>query len=575
MEAYSKVHETPDVTGEEVQKWADSLIEEGYDLSEYTSDELYEAYISEEPKKYTLLDLISKGAQKTGQALSKGVSGWSKSAKSFDPNAPIGIRSPKPAATSTAKPEAKPAASTPAAAKPEAKPAASTPAAAKPESKPAASTSTAAKPTAKPSTAAKPAAPAAKQTGDKTKDMATFAKANPKLAAAAAERDRTRGTSATTNPLMKDMKSRLPEPKPAPTLAATAAAASKPTAFNPSSSSSSTAAAKPSTPKPTPRQQRLNMDLDVFDLVKGYLLDEGYAETEEGAMVMMVNMSEGWRESILEVLGGQSGDGYIGHPRLGIKNPMSAPKKPVTSAPKNTGVAGQLGNRAAAMDAAMKQLRNSYEVEGEQLDEISTRLAGKVVNARIERTGAAADRENKARTPQNVRDTVAAADKEARARKLAAGVRKRRSATNEQLEAWVEELIAEGYDLSGYTQEEIAEIYAQELELAESDSIAAMRERAAKRRKQRYGASDTSRGGRDDFKPYTEDDYKRGEKNNPRNTRKEEYVDESQHARENPESHDKDEKKKYEKVRGEKTPMPPRGDKRREDFEKWYRANVR
>ena len=33
--------------------------------------------------------------------------------------------------------------------------------------------------------------------------------------------------------------------------------------------------------------------------------------------------------------------------------------------------------------------------------------------------------------------------------------------------------------------------------------------------------------------------------------------------------------KKYEKVRGEKTPMPPRGDKRREEFEKWYAKNVR
>lgn len=33
--------------------------------------------------------------------------------------------------------------------------------------------------------------------------------------------------------------------------------------------------------------------------------------------------------------------------------------------------------------------------------------------------------------------------------------------------------------------------------------------------------------------------------------------------------------KKYGNVRGEKTPMPPRGDKRREDFEKWYAKNVR
>jgi hypothetical protein len=96
--------------------------------------------------------------------------------------------------------------------------------------------------------AAKPAAPApapAGQTGDKAKDMATFSKKNPELAAASAERDRTRGTSATTNPLMKDMKSRLPAPKPASgnTLSQTAAAASKPAAFNPTSS-----APKPSTP---------------------------------------------------------------------------------------------------------------------------------------------------------------------------------------------------------------------------------------------------------------------------------------------------------------------------------------
>ena len=42
----------------------------------------------------------------------------------------------------------------------------------------------------------------------------------------------------------------------------------------------------------------------------------------------------------------------------------------------------------------------------------------------------------------------------------------------------------------------------------------------------------------------------------------------------NPEKGEKTDRK-YEKVRGEKTPMPPRGDKRREDFEKWYAKNVR
>ena len=56
----------------------------------------------------------------------------------------------------------------------------------------------------------------------------------------------------------------------------------------------------------------------------------------------------------------------------------------------------------------------------------------------------------------------------------------------------------------------------------EADSIEKMRERAAKRRKQRYGASDTSRGGRDDFRPYTKADYERGEENDPRKKVKEE-----------------------------------------------------
>jgi len=41
----------------------------------------------------------------------------------------------------------------------------------------------------------------------------------------------------------------------------------------------------------------------------------------------------------------------------------------------------------------------------------------------------------------------------------------------------------------------------------------------------------------------------------------------------NPEEGERKEReanKKYERVRGERTPMPPRGNKRREDFEKWY-----
>jgi hypothetical protein len=49
-----------------------------------------------------------------------------------------------------------------------------------------------------------------------------------------------------------------------------------------------------------------------------------------------------------------------------------------------------------------------------------------------------------------------------------------------------------------------------------------------------------------------------------------ESIVEAQEARNNPEKYERDQKKKSAAARGEKTPMPPRGDKRREDFEKWY-----
>ena len=55
----------------------------------------------------------------------------------------------------------------------------------------------------------------------------------------------------------------------------------------------------------------------------------------------------------------------------------------------------------------------------------------------------------------------------------------------------------------------------------------------------------------------------------------EEYMDEASVANRDPEKYEGEQAKKSAPVRGEKTPMPPRGDKRREDFEKWYAKNVR
>ena len=47
-------------------------------------------------------------------------------------------------------------------------------------------------------------------------------------------------------------------------------------------------------------EKNVNEDLDTFDIIKGHLIDEGYADTEESALAIMTNMSENWKESILE-----------------------------------------------------------------------------------------------------------------------------------------------------------------------------------------------------------------------------------------------------------------------------------
>ena len=43
-----------------------------------------------------------------------------------------------------------------------------------------------------------------------------------------------------------------------------------------------------------------NESYDIYDIILSHLLDEGYAETPEAAEAIMVNMSEEWRDNIVE-----------------------------------------------------------------------------------------------------------------------------------------------------------------------------------------------------------------------------------------------------------------------------------
>ena len=211
-EAYLQVYAPQELTEEqvweEVEYWVNSLLEEGYDLSDYTWEEMYESY---------------RGTSVAGQAPTE--------TDAIEPKFGVDKTGIKPLTTFT-----KPAALTP---------------------------------------------------------MDQFAKANPRLAAAQAEKDRIRGTSQSDNPLMKDMKDRMPMTPSvqSPTLAKDLGGDSGNQSLldNPNAS-------KAATPKKTP----ITSGFDMFDVVKGYLIGEGYADTEEAALAIMANMSEDWKYSIME-----------------------------------------------------------------------------------------------------------------------------------------------------------------------------------------------------------------------------------------------------------------------------------
>ena len=48
-------------------------------------------------------------------------------------------------------------------------------------------------------------------------------------------------------------------------------------------------------------KRRMSEDFDLFDYILEHLVAEGYADTNENALVIMANMSEEWRQSIVEM----------------------------------------------------------------------------------------------------------------------------------------------------------------------------------------------------------------------------------------------------------------------------------
>jgi hypothetical protein len=274
-----------------------------------------------------------------------------------------------------------------------------------------------------------------------------------------------------------------------------------------------------------------------------------------------------------------------------------------------------------------EQLRKKYNVGPEKSDTSAKRQI-------LDRSRAKAEKDEKDYGDKPFQKQVANQSKSAHDKYLKAGyskygaddargrgskAAKRAAALNkEEFEFIVNALIEEGYDLSPYTYDEMYDICLDEAVKGASRHDTEMRKAASTERKAGIKNRLSPAAGKDNADKMQRDvkffdKLTKKNKNVVGLVAKEDFdifdtvleflqsegyaetleeaewlmanvideeaieivLGEAQEARNNPEKYEREQSKKSAPVRGERTPMPPRGDKRREDFEKWYAANVR
>jgi hypothetical protein len=292
----------------------------------------------------------------------------------------------------------------------------------------------------------------------------------------------------------------------------------------------------------TPAQQKARRDAEFKAGMKkeeveqyvDFLIDEGYDCSEltwEEIVEEYESLDEGLRSAVKRLFGKKD--------------------KPAEEKPMSRG----------------DQLRKKYNVGPEKSDTSAKRQI-------LNRTRARAERDERDYGNSKYSKSVAQKSKEAHDRYLRGGYSKygaddrrgsgnkarRRAAAlkNEEFDVFdvvLEFLQAEGYvetlEEAEWMMANLIDEEAVDIILSEADSVAKMRERSAKRRQQRYGKQ--GGGGYDYYKPLTQADYERGEKNDPRKkSTNEEYVDEAEYVKFND-----GRKSRVTKMRGEfKKPQP-------------------
>jgi hypothetical protein len=103
------------------------------------------------------------------------------------------------------------------------------------------------------------------------------------------------------------------------------------------------------------RNKTQKEETDLYDIILSHLLDEGYAETQEQAEVIMVNMSEDWREDIVE----KTAMAKRGYDETAIRNAIANSTGGGSFADKATALANQPtfghGNSQARQNLARAQ----------------------------------------------------------------------------------------------------------------------------------------------------------------------------------------------------------------------------
>ena len=113
---------------------------------------------------------------------------------------------------------------------------------------------------------------------------------------------------------------------------------------------------------------------DLFDVILEYLITEGYADTNENALVIMANMSEDWRQSIVEVTGG----GKVEYkPRFGGSSERPGPRvyPQTTQDPEKRGMSSYPSTKTADKINQLNYQKSKIPTESEKRKKLETRVS--------------------------------------------------------------------------------------------------------------------------------------------------------------------------------------------------------